>query len=1107
MTHPLILAILASSQEAKMGELERFCRKSTFEELLLAARALHEFSHDTKTNIYHRVRALLQTSAIYRFYLPEHPELPPTGTIPYQGHELFLSRRFNEAIETFLLAADSRGINDPLASALAVAYHGLGFQLLAAQVQRSVRSTRGNRWMFRMGHALDYPLRIQPELLVRDEFGRYPMLVEQTPVRLDLTHSGWSDIFFLAMDYPEGARVLNISVDLSIFGRDSEPHAPITCYLRVIREPVLRLASIDLGVTSDITDISEVFDYARDYLGLLKAAVIASGIVPAGLEGSGQPLSLLLTQLVGPGLGLEVASQVHNIPKGSRLAVSTNLLSGLIAVCMRATRQVHALVGGLSESERRLVAGRAILGEWLGGSGGGWQDSGGVWPGIKVIEGVIAGNEDIEHGSSRGRLLPKHTLLGLDEISAEAREKLQQSLIVVHGGMAANVGPILEMVTEKFLLGSVPEWEARKDLLHLFDQILDALRTGNIREFGRLATLAFRGPLQAIIPWASNYYTEKLIAEAVALFGDKFWGFWMMGGMSGGGMGFIFDPSVKLEAESKLLELMLRVKRQLSASIPYAMDPVVYRFAINDSGTTSCLVSGRDALLSLEYYLLMLPRWLRQGSQSFSREQRREVEDFTEKYLTGDQAGNAGSALVRRLFPVVDPERESNETLDQLLVRQGFDKDRHEQIRQDLSHGRIGISKNRLPADTLIEDVQECDVLRESTASASARKLGEAALRRGEVAVVTLAAGSGSRWTQGAGTVKALHPFAKFGGRFRTFVEVHLAKSRKVGREAGFFPDHVFTTSFVTHDALNAALTRENNYGYEGRVRLSEGRSIGLRLIPTVRDLRFAWEQVAQQQLEERKQKVRDSARKALMDWASTAGEASDYRDNLPAQCVHPVGHWYEVANMLLNGTLRDMLEVRPGLRFLMLHNIDTLGANLDPLWLGCHIESGSLLNFEVIPRRFEDRGGGLARVNGRLRLVEGLAFPREEDESRLSYYNSMTTWISIDPLLSWFGLTRAQLGDEARVRACIRELEAHLPTYITLKEVKRRWGNAQEDVFPVTQFEKLWGDMSAVPNVRVGYFQVGRRRGQQLKDVGQLDTWVRDGSQEFVESLAEFQR
>jgi hypothetical protein len=163
------------------------------------------------------------------------------------------------------------------------------------------------------------------------------------------------------------------------------------------------------------------------------------------------------------------------------------------------------------------------------------------------------------------------------------------------------------------------------------------------------------------------------------------------------------------------------------------------------------------------------------------------------------------------------------------------------------------------------------------------------------------------------------------------------------------------------------------------------------------------------------------------------------------------------------------------------------------------------LLSFEVIPRRFEDRGGGLARVNGRLRLVEGLAFPREEDESRLSFYSSMTTWITIDALLGLFGLTRDTLSDELIVRKRVRELEARLPTYITLKDVKRRWGNAQEDVFPVTQFEKLWGDMSALPELRVGFFLVQRQRGQQLKDVAQLDAWVRDGSREYVESLCDF--
>ena len=47
-------------------------------------------------------------------------------------------------------------------------------------------------------------------------------------------------------------------------------------------------------------------------------------------------------------------------------------------------------------------------------------------------------------------------------------------------------------------------------------------------------------------------------------------------------------------------------------------------------------------------------------------------------------------------------------------------------------------------------------------------------------------------------------------------------------------------------------------------------------------------------------------------------------------------------------------------------------------------IESGACLSFEVIPRRIDDRGGGLAKVAGRVRLLEGLAQPREETEFSL---------------------------------------------------------------------------------------------------------------------------
>ena len=43
----------------------------------------------------------------------------------------------------------------------------------------------------------------------------------------------------------------------------------------------------------------------------------------------------------------------------------------------------------------------------------------------------------------------------------------------------------------------------------------------------------------------------------------------------------------------------------------------------------------------------------------------------------------------------------------------------------------------------------------------------------------------------------------------------------------------------------------------------------------------------------------------ALIGWAKSMGEASDYTDNAPLQCLHPVGHWYEVPNLFRNGAVR----------------------------------------------------------------------------------------------------------------------------------------------------------------------------------------------------------
>ena len=925
---------------------------------------------------------------------------------------------------------------------------------------------------------------------------------------MDLTHSGWSDIFFLGMDFPEGARVINTSIDLSVRhdGQPPPPRPPVEAYFRVIDEPVLRLASVDLETAAEIRSLDELFDFARDYLGLLKAAVIASGIVPPGMEGANQPLSELLNTLVGHGQGIEIVSRVNGIPKGSRLAVSTTLLASLIAVCMRATCQAEAVTGQLSESERRLVAARAILGEWLGGSGGGWQDSGGAWPGMKLIQGELAIETDPEFGISRGRLLPSHHIFSAEEVPPETRRLLQDSLVLVHGGMAQDVGPILEMVTEKYLLRSEAEWAARHEAMRILDEVIELLAQGNVHAIGQATHRNFQHPIQTIIPWAGNLYTDLLIQRCQEAFASDFWGFWMLGGMAGGGMGFIFDPARKSEAQERLHSIMSETKRDLESAVPFAMEPVVYDFAINERGTYADILQGDEALMPPGYYTLAVPALLRRETRYLSTARRAELDRFGQASRSDPRLAGMVQSLFDRLLPRAQDGENPEQDLRAMLNHYGFDRLQHEQIRADLRTGRIGLAQNRLPVRSKIDDVNPGDVTDATNGLPSGlHDLGINALAEGAVVVVSLAGGAGSRWTKGAGVVKALNPFVKLGGKHRNFIELHLAKSRQIGRRTGRAIPHIITTSYLTHQPIAATLAREKNYHYPGPLLLSPGRSIGLRMVPMIRDLQFAWEEMPQQRLDEQAQKMVESVHSALINWARSMGEGRDYTDNLPQQCLHPVGHWYEIPNLLRNGVLRKLLEERPKLQYLMLHNIDTLGASIDPAILGFHIDQGAGLTTEVISRYLEDRGGGLARIEGQLRLIEGLALPREEIEFGLSYYNSSTSWISIDQLLDLFGLQRADLEDELKVATAVRQLAARMPTYITIKDVKKRWGRGQEDIFPVTQFEKLWGDMTALPELDCRYVVVPRVRGQQLKEIAQLDGWLRDGSAAYVESLCDW--
>jgi len=1105
--NPFIQTITSQESTVRNTPFHELCAGLTSHQILNYLQELETFRKKA-LNLYEKVRASMFLYAGFRFYLLNSAAINPPGKIPIDGYKNLLDRNFEKAISIFHSFLNNSNQIENLFSCLAECYHQNTFQLLADQVRKSVRSSIGNQWMFRVGHPDEHPLKIHP-LLLKRSVGKtlYPLLQEKTPVRMDLTHSCWSDIFFLGMDYPEGARVINVSVDLGVFGEDKGTKPPIESYLRMIDEPVIRITSLDLKDSKDIVSLSDLFNFGNDYLSLLKAAIISSGFIPPSFEGTNFSIKQILDKIIAPGLGIELVTKVNGIPKGSRLAVSTNLLASMISVLMRATQQTESLEGMLKEQERKLVASRAILGEWLGGSGGGWQDSGGIWPGIKAIEGVFASEGDTEYNVSRGCLLPQHKILSNEHLNPEFEKKIASSLILVHGGMASNVGPILEMVTEKYLLRSKAEWTARMRANAIYDEVLQTIQIGDVKKLAALTSTNFNEPIKTIIPWATTHFTETVINKAKETFGKHYRGFLMLGGMSGGGMGMFVDSEIYIEAKETLLKILQETKNEMEETLPYAMDPVVYNFSINKYGTISKLLSNDDALMPKEYYALLVPQLARLNSEAIPDSRKIEVDMFSQRTAKNDEAYPILRSIIGNVFKfsskaeMLEKQLQDKET-EKIKKENGFDPIQHEQIRNDLIKGRIGLSRNRLPSETIIEDVKSSDVTILNSLNDKSH-IGSQAIANGNIAVFCLAAGVGSRWTKGAGVIKAINPFIQINGVHRSFLEIHLAKNKKTSTMFEAPIPFIVATSYLTHHPIEKTLHQTHNFGCNGSVFLSPGKSIGQRFIPMERDLRFLWEELPQGKLDENKQKVLDALRASLIQWAKNKGEGNDYTDNVALQRLTPLGHWFEVANLIRNGTLAKVINEQPNIQHIILHNIDTLGVNLSPEILNYHITSENALTFEVVPRRIEDRGGGLARINGKARILEGLAQPREEDELELSYYNSMTTWIHINKLLKIFGLERGDLfaKSELELTEAVRNVARRMPTYVTIKDVKYRWGHGQEDIYPVAQVEKLWSDMSALPNIQCGYVVVPRVRGQQLKDPAQLDAWVNDGSKEYVEA------
>jgi len=268
------------------------------------------------------------------------------------------------------------------------------------------------------------------------------------------------------------------------------------------------------------------------------------------------------------------------------------------------------------------------------------------------------------------------------------------------------------------------------------------------------------------------------------------------------------------------------------------MDPVVYDFAINEHGSVAALLTDADRAAAAGYYQQSVPRCLRQEARNLTPRERTDLQQFTQAARHQPEFAAVLPTLLDRLLPSATAGSDTGR-LDTLLDENGFDRVQHEQIRADLRGGRIGLAMNRLPPTTKIEDVPAESLFDASTAPEDFCRQGEAALRAAKSRSSLMPPGWAAAGRREPGSSKGSIPSRSSPDVIGiSSTSTSRKRSRCRGRSAPSSPR--FHHELPDHAPIERFLRETAGDALDRTVWLSPGRSIGLRLVPTVRDLQFA---------------------------------------------------------------------------------------------------------------------------------------------------------------------------------------------------------------------------------------------------------------------------
>jgi len=332
---------------------------------------------------------------------------------------------------------------------------------------------------------------------------------------------------------------------------------------------------------------------------------------------------------------------------------------------------------------------------------------------------------------------------------------------------------------------------------------------------------------------------------------------------------------------------------------------------------------------------------------------------------------------------------ELNEQQRNHLQRYGFDAELQQRWQKDIAEGRLSMETNAVSGDLLAPPPGSVHKLPGSATKAhrELEQLGMDAIRAGQLGVVVLNGGMATRF---GGVVKGVVPVLSSA---RTFLGLS-AEDVLQRRQATPGDISLFCmNSFATDDATRAHFAEHDNFGLDAHAIEHFTQFVAVRM--TQKGELFALEN----------------------------GEASPYGP----------GHGDFAAAFRQCGALRRFLD--RGGRYLLVRNVDNLGARIDPIVLGHHIQSSCEMTVEVAPKWPEDVGGSPFQYLGRTQLIEQLRYPDGFDPNIVDVFNTNTFTFSAESLdrdfdLGWYYVEKQVEGrDAVQVEHLIGEMTTHLST------------------------------------------------------------------------------